>query len=133
MTTPSQVPPAVTTPAQAAVAALARPAVPSPDMTKPHVDMTKPVQPAVPPPDRLAKRGRGDELESWFDQEMRPVLLRYLAEVDRQHQDHQANTFRALRHWLGELPRRAEQQPTEARAFAKAIVSELRGLLGEQD
>ena len=115
----------MTTPAQAAVAALARPAVPP-------TDMTKPVQPAAQSPARLSQRGRGDELESWFDQEMRPVLLRYLAEVDRQHQDHLQNTFRALRHWLGELPRRAEQQPAEARTFVKAIVSELRGLLGDE-
>lgn len=101
-------------------------------MTTPApLDMTKPVHPAVPSPERLARRGRGDELEAWFDTELRPVLLRYLAEVDRQHQDHRNLTLAAVRHWLGELPRRAEQQPPEARAFAKAIASELRGLLGD--
>ena len=96
----------------------------------PPTDMTKPVQPAVPSTARLA-RGRGEDLEEWFDRELRPFLLTYLGEVDRMHQDHRNLTFAALRHWLNEVPKRVEQQAPEARAFAKALVSELRGLLGD--
>ena len=70
-------------------------------------------------------------LEEWFDREVRPVLLSRLAEMDRHSADRHENTFRAIRHWLGELPTRAAQQGPEVHAFVVALVGELRGLLGD--
>jgi hypothetical protein len=90
--------------------------------------MTTPILPVVPSP---AAPAPAVPLDEWFDREVRPALLGRLAEAEKHSAAHHENTFRAIRHWLGELPRRAEQQPPEARAFAKAIVDELRGLLGD--
>lgn len=90
--------------------------------------MTTPVQPAVP---SSAAPAPAVPLDEWFNRELRPVLLARLAEAEKHSAAHHENTFRAIRHWLGELPGHGAQHGKEAGDFAKTVAAELRGLLGD--
>ena len=72
-------------------------------------------------------------LEAWFDREMRPVLLRYLADADGQaaaaaDTRHKA-TAAALEHWLTTLAARSAAWLPETRDVVTVLASEVRGLL----
>lgn len=86
--------------------------------------MTTPVQ---------ATPAAADPIEQWFDAELRPVLLKRLAEADggaaaRAVTRHQA-TIAATEHWLNSLAQKSAAWTPETRDVVTVLASEVRGLL----
>jgi len=74
-----------------------------------------------------------DPLVSWFDEELRPVLLEHLAAADGQAAAREAarhrQTIAAFEHWLGSLAQKSAAWSPETREAVTALAGEVRGLL----
>jgi hypothetical protein len=74
-----------------------------------------------------------DPVEAWFDAELRPAFLAFLADADGQAAAREASrhraTIAAFEHWLGRLAQKSAAWSPETREVVTALASEVRGLL----